>query len=139
MLSKSISIKTSTSATPIITQPQELHDLTQSELEQLWQNAGKALGISNLLANAVLQLQDNNHFIIEAQDTLFDHDFRPHRVQVLQHMRKESGMQLLDCSIKVRYVEKDIPIHTKEEKFAALVAINPAVIELRKLLPDIEI
>ena len=118
----------------------EAKPLTQEDLEHYWQETAEELDITELMAAAKVQLSDNPRIIdIEATETWFAGDFRPHRIDVMQRLREKSGMPMLECNIKPMFVTKGTVIYTAEEKYKAMLQVNPKLASLRHLFPEIDI
>ena len=116
----------------------DVEPLTQERLEALWKEAGEALNLKELLSEAKVTLTEHNNFDIEAQNTIFSNNFKPHKLEVIEWLRAKTGLKMLDARVHVRYVEKDDVPYSPEEKYAAMQARNPHIFELRKLFPLID-
>ena len=112
--------------------------LTQERLEEVWRQAGEALGIAPLLGDATVQLEEHNNFTVVAENTFFSQDFRPRKTEVLEWIRKETGLSMIDCRVVVRYVEKDAKPSRPDDKYADMLTRNPHLASLRKLFPNLD-
>lgn len=118
----------------------EAKPLTQEDLERYWNEAAEELNLKELMAAAEVHLGENNRIIdVQATETWFATDFRPHRIDVMELLRKKSGMPMLDCNIIPLFVSKGTLIYTAEEKYKAMVQTNPHLASLRKLFPEIDL
>lgn len=118
----------------------EAKPLTQEDLEQYWNEIAEELNLKELMAAAEVHLGENNRTIdVQATETWFATDFRPHRIDVMELLRKKSGMPMLDCNIIPLFVSKGTLIYTAEEKYKAMVQTNPHLASLRKLFPEIDL
>lgn len=139
LLSGGVSIKqmaATTAEIPVL--QKEVEPLTQERVEVLWQQVGEALGIADLTASAKPELQEHSHILLHAQTTLFSNDFKPHKMDVVQWLREQTGLRMLDCSVKVRYVEKDALPYSPDDKYQYMLKQNPNLAMLRQLFPQID-
>ena len=87
-----------------------------------------------------MRLGENTRIIdIEATETWFASDFRPHRIEVMESLRKKSGMPMLECNVIPLYVSSGTIIYTAEEKYKAMLESNPAIASMRRLFPEIDL
>jgi len=113
--------------------------LTQEDLERYWHEIGDELDIADLLKDATVMLGEQHGIIeIDAQTTYFHEDFKPHRMDVLEALRKKSGMKMLDCKVNQLFVGKDEVVYSPDEKYKAMVQSNPAMQQMRHLFPSID-
>ena len=92
------------------------------------------------MAAATVSLGENMRIIeVVATETWFANEFRPHRIDVMELLRKKSGMPMLECNVTPMFVTKDAIIYTAEEKYKAMLQVNPNLALLRKLFPEIDI
>ncbi len=118
----------------------EAKPLTQEDLERYWKEAANELNLQELMSAATVSLGENNRrFDINATETWFAGDFRPHRIEVMELMRQKSGMPMLDCNVVPLFVSKDAVIYTAEDKYKAMLEVNPKLALLRKLFPEIDL
>lgn len=118
----------------------EAKPLTQEDLEHYWNEIAEELNLKELMAAAEVHIGENNRTIdVQATETWFATDFRPHRIDVMELLRKKSGMPMLDCNVIPRFISKDTLIYTAEEKYKAMLQVNPHIASLRKLFPEIDI
>ena len=119
--------------------PEELHPLSQESLEHYWNETAEELDLHNILNNATVHLTDQPGRIeIEATTVGFADDFKPHRIAVMESIRKKSGMPLLDCKVKPLFIQKEDVPYSPTEKYAAMIKLNPHLADLRKLFPQID-
>ncbi|MBR1766821.1 MAG: hypothetical protein IJ745_07280 [Bacteroidales bacterium] len=117
----------------------EVKELTEADLKTYWQEAGEALGLSEILADGLPKMGERpGLFEVDAQSVAFLQNFRPHKVDVMEFMRKKTGMKMLDCKVNPLFVEKTEVIYSPDDKYAAMLAANPSLAELRKLFPMVD-
>lgn len=140
MLSGSISIKAATATKVELPKLQsEVKPLSQEDLEKYWKEAADALELSELMQAAEVHPSEQvGMFEVNAQTVYFADEFRPHKIDVLEIMRKKTGMPMLDCKIIPLYVSKEEVIYSPDAKYEAMLASNPKLLELRKLFPLID-
>lgn len=136
----SISIKTAQERMePIRHIAVEVKPLTEEDLKQYWQEAGESLGLQELLSEGLPRMGERQGcFEVDAQTVTFYDDFRPHKIDVMEFLRKKTGMRTLDCKVNQLFVSKKEVIYSPDDKFAAMVEQNPKMMELRKLFPMID-
>lgn len=118
----------------------EVKPLTQEDLERYWKETASELNLTDLMAAATVQMGENQRTIdVEATETWFAADFRPHRIEVMESLRKKSGMPMLDCNVIPLFVSKGTIIYSAEDKYKAMLDVNPKLASLRKLFPEIDI
>lgn len=117
----------------------EVKPLTQEDLERYWKEAGDELGLSNLLSEATVSLGEHTGRIeIDALSVSFSDEFKPHRTDVMQLLRKKASMPMLDCRVTPKFVESKALLYSPTEKYNAMLQRNPQLQELRKLFPQID-
>ena len=84
------------------------------------------------------RIGEHNRIEIDAQSTYFHDEFKPHRIDVMELLRKKSGMPMLECKVNPLYIEKDEVIYSPQDKYKAMMKINPKLVELRKMFPQID-
>ena len=118
----------------------EAKPLRQEDLERYWHETAEELKLAELMSAAKVRLGENHRTIdIEATETWFANDFRPHRIEVMEQLRKKSGMPMLDCNVIPLFVSKETIIYTAEEKYRAMLERNPSLGAMRKLFPEIDL
>lgn len=139
-LAGSISIKLSSVAKPAPPRLQaEVAPLTDEALRRYWDETAKELGLADLMKDGSVHLGEKNGlFEVEAQTTWFHDEFKPHKMEVLELMRKKSGMPMLDCKVNPLFVSKDEVIYSPDQKYNAMLDHNPNLMGLRRLLPNID-
>ena len=140
VLPGSISIKAATATKVEMPKLQaEVKPLSQEDLSQYWNEAAEALELTELMQAAEVRPSEQvGMFEVDAQTVYFADEFRPHKIDVLTFMRKKAGMPMLDCKVNPLYVSKDQVIYSPDDKYNAMLATNPKLIELRKLFPMID-
>lgn len=117
----------------------DVKPLTQDDLDAYWQEAASQLGFQELLSQALPRLGEKQGTIeIDAQSVVFADDFRAHRIDVMQFLRQKAGMPLLDCKVNPMFVTQEELIYSPDNKYKAMLEVNPAMLSLRRLFPDIE-
>ena len=117
----------------------EVKPLTQEDLERYWREVGEELNLAALLSKATVRLGEQPGRIeIDAQTTYFHDDFKPHKIDVIERLRKKSSMPMLDAKVNPKFVESEEVIYSPNDKYNAMLKINPKLIELRKLFPSID-
>lgn len=117
----------------------EVKPLVQEDLERYWTEAADELGLTLLMEKARPRLGDQPGRIeIDAQTVSFHDDFKPHRVEVMEALRRKTGMPMLDCKVNPLFVEKDEVLYSPQDKYNAMMQVNPKLVELRKLFPQID-
>ncbi len=141
LLSGSISIKMPPPPPPAKQQVHvESKPLTQEDLERYWQEVASELDLKELLGAAKVHLGETQRVVdVEATETWFATDFRAHRTDVMELLRKKSGMPMLECNVIPLFVSKGTIIYSAEEKYKAMLEVNPHLVALRKLFPEIDI
>lgn len=113
--------------------------MTEEDLTAYWQEAGEALTLKELLSEGVPHLGEKQGvFEVDAQSVTFHEDFKQHKIDVMEFLRKKTGMKLLDCKVNQLFVNKDEVIYSPDDKYAAMLEKNPQMAELRKLFPMID-
>lgn len=108
-------------------------------MERYWHEVGDELDIAELLKDASVKLGEQHGIIeIDALTTYFHEDFKPHRMDVLEALRRKSGMKMLDCKVNQLFVDKDELVYSPDEKYKAMVQSNPAMQQMRHLFPSID-
>lgn len=120
------------------TLPADVKPLTQEELDLYWQQTADELQLQNLMEKGKPRVGEHGRIEIDALSTYFFDDFKPHRINVMESLRKKSGMPLLDCKVNPLFVEKDDVAYSPQDKYKAMLQVNPKLVELRKLFPQID-
>ena len=116
--------------------------LTQERLEELWnelvEKSKNDDKLYNLLADKKVELKNNNLFTIQVPNIYFDSLLKEYQTQILGFLREATGNESLQykATVVTEYVEKKA--YMPREKFDELLKINPAILSLRKLFPDID-
>ena len=97
------------------------------------------MDLVNLLDKATVRLGDQPGRIeIDAQTTYFHDDFKPHKIDVIEFLRKKSSMPMLDAKVNPKFVETEEVIYSPVDKYNAMLQLNPKLSELRKMFPNID-
>ncbi len=75
---------------------------------------------------------------VDAQTTYFHDEFKPHKIEVLELLRRKSGMKMLDCKVNQLFVGKEEVIYSPDEKYKTMVEANPVMQQMRRLFPSID-
>jgi len=123
--------------------------LTQTDLEGYWaamfepdqlatfSNPDK---ITSFLKDTTPQVgEDGKCVIITLTSSFAEYEVRKTLAEVMTHLRRSSGINDLSPQIVVKATEKAAMPYQSGEKYEAMLQINPALAELRKILPDIDI
>lgn len=118
---------------------QEVKPLTQEDLERYWEEAAKELELTLLMEKGKPRLGEHPGLIeIDAQSVYFHEEFKPHRIDVMELLRKKSNMPMLECKVNQMFVAKEEVLYSPQDKYKAMVQRNPQLVELRKLFPQID-
>lgn len=135
----SISIKSAAKAEPVKHISIEVKPLTEESLAQYWKEAAAKLGLEELMSEGVPRLGEHpGSFEVDAQTVSFADEFKPHKIDVMEYFREKTGMRMLDCKVNPRFIEKKEVVYSPDDKYAAMLAANPHLAELRKLFPMID-
>ena len=117
----------------------EVKPLLQEDLERYWQEAAEELNLGLLMEKGKPKLGEHSGCIeVDALSTYFHEDFKPHRIHVMEVLRKKSGMPMLECKVNPLYIEKEEVIYSPQDKYKAMLQTNPKLVELRKIFPQID-
>ncbi len=117
----------------------DVKPLTQEDLSAYWQEAATALGLEELLTAGVPRLGEKPGTIeIDAQSVAFHDEFRPHRISVMEFLREKTGMRMLDCHVNPMFISQEELVYAPENKYKTMLESNPAMLEMRRLFPDID-
>ena len=116
-----------------------MKSLNEEDLKQYWNEAAEKLGIVDIMKDGMPYLGEQTGLIeVDAQTVSFSDEFKPHKIEVMEFLRDKTGMKMLDCKVNPRYIEKTEVIYSPEDKYKAMLAANPNLVELRKLFPNID-
>ena len=117
----------------------EVKPLTQEDLERYWKEVGEELGLAEVMKNAAVRLgEQTGRFEIDAQTTYFADEFRPHKIRVMELLRKKAGMKMLDCRVNPLFVEQDEKVYSPDDKYNAMLQSNPHLAAMRHLFSEID-
>lgn len=117
----------------------EVRPLTQEDLERYWKEVGEELGLAEMMKNATVSVSEHvGRIDVEAKTTYFADEFKPHRIEVLEALRKKSGMRLLDCKVIPMFVEHESKAYSPDEKYNVMLKVNPALAAMRRIFPEID-
>lgn len=113
--------------------------LIQEDLERYWQETARELNLEELLSHAKVRLGEHTGRIeIDAQATWFYDDFKPHKIAVMEQLRKKTGMPMLDAKVNPLFVEQNELVYSPTDKYNAMLKSNPNLAAMRKLFPQID-
>lgn len=140
LLSGAISIKSSQKVE--VERPSlqaDMRPLSQELLESYWQRTAEDLKLNEMMGGAKVAVGEKvGVFDVLAQTTWFAEDFKAHRMEVMQHMRKLSGMPMLDCKVTPKFDEREELLYSPEKKYGVMLEHNAAMAKLRQLFPTID-
>ena len=117
----------------------EVKPLSQEDLERYWREAAEELNLTLLMEKGKPRLGEHGGRIeIDALSTYFHDEFKPHRIDVMELLRKKCGMPMLECKVNPLFVDKNEVIYSPQDKYKAMLQTNPKLVELRKLFPQID-
>lgn len=141
LLAGSISIRqVATAVKPEVHKLQaEVKPLTQEDLERYWQETARELRLEDLLSQAKVRLGEHmGRITIDAQTTWFSDEFKPHKISVMESLRKKTGMPMLEAKVNPMYVSQEEVLYSPADKYNAMLKTNPNLIGMRKLFPQID-
>lgn len=106
--------------------------------EMLNKKAGEMPRIEEALRNARVELQDNI-IVIHTVDAYLNVEMRPFTVSMIEWMRHESGIDNLMFRLELEQIDVEVRPYTTNEKYDAMLKVNPHMEELKKILNDIEL
>ena len=120
----------------------EMMQLTQESLEALWKEMAESFKddakLYELVADKRVELKNNNLFHIEVPNLFFDSQLKAHQTRILGFLREKTGNEALLFKAVVVVEQVERRAYLPNEKFDELVKVNPAILSLRKLFPDID-
>ena len=117
----------------------DVKPLTQEDLERYWRETAEELGLVLLMEKGVPRLGEHSGRIeIDAQTVYFHEEFKEHRIDVMESLRRRTGMPMLECKVNPRFVEKEDVLYSPIDKYNAMLKVNPSLVELRKIFPQID-
>lgn len=120
----------------------EIQPLTQEWLEELWKNYAEEhkenATLYNVMHDRRLEIRDQNNFDVFVPNLFLQTELEPFKVELLNHLRKVSGHQLLQLKLVVELGKKEQRAYSPQEKFEAMTKSNPKLIKLKRLFPEID-
>ena len=117
----------------------EVKPLTQEDLDRYWQETAAELHLEELMGKATVRVGEHHgRFEVDAQTTYFADDFKPHKIEVLEVLRKKTGMRLLDCRVNPLFVSQEEKVYSPEDKYSTMLQSNPKISGLRHLFPEVD-
>lgn len=117
----------------------DVKPLEQEDLERYWHEAAVELELEELMGNAKVRVGEHHgRFEVDAQTTYFADEFKPHRIDVLEAIRKRTGMRLLDCRVNPMFVEQTGRAYSPEDKYKVMMERNAEMGSMRHLFPEID-
>ena len=116
--------------------------LTQERLEELWkeliERSRDDEKLYELLADKKVELKNNNLFTIQVPNLYFDSLFRNYQTEILGFLREKTSNEALNYKAVVMVEQVERKAYMPREKFEAMVKVNPSMLTLRKIFPDID-
>ncbi len=117
----------------------DVKPLEQEDLERYWREAAVELELEELMGNATVRVGEHHgRFEVDAQTTYFADEFKPHKIEVLEAIRKRTGMRLLDCRVNPMFVEQTEKAYSPEDKYKVMMERNARIASMRHLFPEID-
>ena len=123
--------------------------LLQAQLDEYWgtlftpsvmANFNEPEKINTFLKDTHPQIDtDGKTIIITLTSSFAEYEVKKMLTGIMTHLRRMSGIRDLAPKIAVKVEEKAAMPYQSGEKYEAMLQINPALAELRKILPDIDI
>ncbi len=128
---------------PIVSlEKREAEMLTQEKLEELWkeliERSRDDEKLYELLADKKVELKNNNLFTIQVPNLYFDSLFRNYQTEILGFLREKTSNEALNYKAVVVVEQVERKAYMPREKFEAMVKVNPSMLTLRKIFPDID-
>lgn len=86
-----------------------------------------------------LELREHGLFYILADNSLFETEFKPFAVQVLQQLRHKSQMPMLNFKVVVHLPEKEAMLYNANDKYTEMLRRNPHLAQMRSIFQEIDI
>ena len=139
----SISISEQPEVGPIRSlESREAEVLTQERLEELWKELiERSKGdekLYELLVDKKIELKNNNLFTIQVTNLYFDSLFKNYQTDILGFLREATNNEALMYKVVVVVEHVEHKAYLPREKFEEMVKVNPSMLTLRKLFPDID-
>lgn len=83
--------------------------------------------------------EDGKSVIITLSSSFAESELKNVLAEVMTHLRRSSGIHDLSPKIVIKVEQKAAILYQSDEKYEAMLQINPMLAELRKILPDIDI
>lgn len=119
--------------TATVTQP-----LTQERLNKYWDKLLENETYAPLLRGKAVEVTSDTTFNIIAHNSYFEKELKEHKMPILQQLREWTGIRELFCSVEVRVEAHEEKLYRPTDKFDSMVADNPVLNDLRKLLTEID-
>lgn len=117
----------------------DVKPLTQEDLERYWNEVSAELELTEIMKNATVRMGEHTGcFEVDAQTTYFADEFRSHKIEVLEAMRRKSGMGMLNCKVNPMFVEENAKAYNPDDKYNAMLQHNPNLASLRHLFTEID-
>ena len=91
-----------------------------------------------LICDKKVELKNNNLFTIQVPNLYFDSLLKNYQTEILGYLREATNNEVLNYKavVVVEHVERKA--YMPREKFEEMVKVNPSMLTLRKLFPDID-
>lgn len=122
--------------------------LTQERLQRCWLSLfdestintfSDAKRVNTFLKDVTPLLSDDHSVEIKLTSSFAEHEVKAILPEVMNHLRKATGATELTPRIVVEVEQKAAKPYQSGEKFEAMLKVNPALADLRKIFPDIDI
>lgn len=116
--------------------------LTQERLEELWKELAESCtddeDMHSLIADKKVVATDENSFDIRVPNIYLDTKLRRFQDRILGFLRSKTGNDALKYKVSVETEKREAVAYMPKEKYEAMLQVNPAMMKLRKLFPDID-
>lgn len=117
-------------------------DLTQEILDKLWaamlSEKEDNMQLVGLLAGRKVVAESKDSFYLIAPNIFFEPEFQPFQTEVISYIRNRCHNQRLAFRIVVEMEQQKKMAYRPAEKYEEMLAINPALANLRELFQDID-
>ena len=117
--------------------------VTQEQLTQYWNEIvedykQKNAEIAALLQGKTVELKERGLFYLVVDNSYFEKEFSPYRIEVLNRLRERCGMPMLSCRIVVHVPESEAIVFDPKKKYEAMLQRNPRIAILHDHFQDID-
>ena len=116
--------------------------LTNETISMYWQRLIEfKKELPERIHNSMVEAQpriEGQMIILHTKNAYLEVELRPYMVELLEWLRRASGMPDLNCSVEVEYEQTEAKAYSAVDKYQVMSEENPRLHDLRKLLPDID-